>query len=159
MARKPDPPQRLDFLYDFERREFILRFESRRQAALYQATNNEARILEDHPHDVWLPLPTGMTSLRSSSVGMAVIFQSMAIAEKWQKRTCLGGLATIGEGDAAVYFKRDWVPGEMEEKLSSKRWSLKSPSPSSGSSNSRPNTPRVEVHVRAQTPSRAPYGL
>ncbi|KAL6876797.1 hypothetical protein J3F83DRAFT_727122 [Trichoderma novae-zelandiae] len=154
MARQPDPVQRLDFLYDFEKTEFILRFDNRFQAVTYQTANNEARILEDHPCDARLPLPPGMTSLRSSSVGMAVIFPTMAAAEKWQRRNCLGSIATFSEGDAAVYFKREWALGEMEEKLGFKRSSTKALPSSTSGPKSQPISGRFEVNVGSQQRSR-----
>ncbi|KAL7806369.1 hypothetical protein V8C44DRAFT_339027 [Trichoderma aethiopicum] len=152
-----DPVHRLDFLYDFEKGEFILRFDSRDRAQLYQTTNNEARILEEHPHDVWLPLPVGMTSLRNSSLGMAVVFQSETHATNWQKRIRLGSIATVTGGDTVVYFKRDWSSEEIEEKLNDKRPDLK-PRPSSGGSNAQRGTSKGPFEVGRQRPSDRPRG-
>ncbi|KAL6887404.1 hypothetical protein HDV57DRAFT_488735 [Trichoderma longibrachiatum] len=127
-------PKCLDFLYDFEKKEFILRFGKRDQAQLYQATNNEARILEDYPNDVWLPLPLGITSLRNSSVGMAVVFQSNTHATNWQKRIRLGSIDNTSKEVSAVYLKQDWSPEEIEEELNVKRPDPR-PRPQSGGSN------------------------
>ncbi|KAK1241390.1 hypothetical protein MKX08_001364 [Trichoderma sp. CBMAI-0020] len=151
MAQQPNPVVRLQFEFDFSKREFVLRFESRTHAAAYQALNPEARILEGQPRDVWLPYPPEMSSLRSSSLGMAAIFQSLAAAEKWHKRTCLGGVATFS-GDHGVYFKRDWSYAELEERLGSRRASLK-PLPSPSRSNSPMNDRVIDMRVDRQRAS------
>lgn len=151
MAQQSNPVVRLLFLFDFSKREFVLGFESRTHAATYHALVPEARILEGQPRDVWLPYPPEMIGLRSSSLGMVVIFQSQPAAEKWQKQTCLGGFANFG-GHRGVYFKREWSHAELEEKLGSRRSSLK-PLPSPSRSNS-PMSDRVnEMNIERQRAS------
>ncbi|KAM0259868.1 hypothetical protein ACHAQJ_003112 [Trichoderma viride] len=160
MAHKSDPEVRLDFLYDFEKKEFILRFDSDSQAAAYQTMNPEARILEGQPYNVWLPHPPGMSSLRSSSLGMAVIFKPGKAAEEWQRRTGLGDIVTFSR-ETGVYFKRNWSPVELERRMGSWRLSLRPPSSRSGRSNSRPRSSKgdrvFEVNVKRQSPSTTPY--
>lgn len=151
MAQQTIPVARLQFEFDFSKREFVLRFESRTHAAAYQALNPEARILEGQPRDVWLPYPPEMSSLRSSSLGMAAIFQNQAAAEKWQRRTCLGGVANFS-GDPGVYFKRDWSYTELEERLVSRRSSLKPP-PSPSRSNTPINDRVIDMRVDRQRAS------
>ncbi|KAL7973256.1 hypothetical protein HDV63DRAFT_368142, partial [Trichoderma sp. SZMC 28014] len=119
MAEPSNSVVRLLFEFDISKREFVLRFESKTHATAYRALNPEARILEGQPRDVWLPSPSKMSSLRSSSLGMVVIFQSLPDAEKWHKQTCLGGVANFSgiHGGHGVYFNREWSKAELEKRL------------------------------------------
>ncbi|KAI8959162.1 hypothetical protein F5Y11DRAFT_333882 [Daldinia sp. FL1419] len=120
MAFSPDraiPKRRLEFLYDFEKKEFVLQFQHQYYAAAYQARNNEARILSERPREVWLPHAKGMKGLRSCSYGIAVVFESESAAEYWKKRTILGSMALVEGADPSVYIKREWSLDEFENKI------------------------------------------
>ncbi|KAI0122436.1 hypothetical protein F4814DRAFT_209375 [Daldinia grandis] len=108
---------RLYFLYDFEKKEFVLRFPNQSHATAYQAMNHEARIHNGRNNDVWLPSAQGMTCLRSCYEGIAVIFESKGAAEEWRKRTIIGNMHVF-EGDGpGVYFKRSWSLVELEKNI------------------------------------------
>ncbi|KAH8761318.1 hypothetical protein BGZ57DRAFT_800712, partial [Hyaloscypha finlandica] len=119
---------RLDFFYNLQAKEFIIRFESSSQAAAYQSKNNEARILDDRRHDAWLPVGPGMKYLRSSSRGMAVVFESGDAARRWLSRTILGELVVFEEREHGVCFQRQWSPEKLKERIGDFRASLGPPS-------------------------------
>ncbi|KAL7933976.1 hypothetical protein V8C35DRAFT_302917 [Trichoderma chlorosporum] len=147
MSHSPSPEVRLDFLYDLEKGEFILRFDNDNLATRYQAINPEARILRGQSGDVWLPRPSGTTSLRKSSRGMAVIFQSESEAQEWQRQTYLG--ATIdSNGVWGVYFKRDWSYAEMEKRIGFRRSNLRPLSPLPKKPISQSNSPKINENIK-----------
>jgi hypothetical protein len=119
---------RLDFLYELQAKEFVIRFQSSSQAAAYQSKNNEARIFDDRRHDVWLPVSPGMKYLRSSSTGMAVVFESEAAARRWNARTILGELVVFEGKEHGVSFQRWWSPGKLKDKIGDLKSSLGPPS-------------------------------
>lgn len=120
---------RLDFFYDLQQREFIIRFESRSQTAAYQTKNNEARIFDDRRYEAWLPMAREMRYLRSSSLGMAVVFDSEDSAKKWRDKSVLGDLVTFDRGVHGVFFNRSWTQAKLRERIGDFRQSLVVPYP------------------------------
>ncbi|KAK7751240.1 hypothetical protein SLS62_006785 [Diatrype stigma] len=96
-------------------REFKIWFGSESQAKAYQVKNPEARIMwEDDGRQVWLPVTSHMTSLRSSSQGMIIIFDSAEAARAWVGRSVIGEEFIYGNpAVAAAYIKRVWDPSEL----------------------------------------------
>lgn len=134
---------RLDFFYDFHQKEFVIRFESRSQAAAYQTRNSEARIYDDRRYEVWLPVGREMRYLRSSSLGMAVVFDSEDAARRWRDKTILGDQVTFDRGTYGVYFSRSWSHSKLRERIGDFRNSLQPVMPyPPDSHHSRPVSPR-----------------
>ncbi len=108
---------RLEVFFDLEKKELVLRFESRELARVYQNRNPEGRIFADQPTDVWLPMNQHMKTLRNGSHGMTVSFDSKEAAAEWQRLTILGMVTTFGVGTHGVAFKRDWTTADLRQRL------------------------------------------
>lgn len=115
-VQQPNSVAHVLFEYNFERREFKLRFDRVSHATAYQVLNPEGHIHKDRPYDVWLPYPRGITSLRSSSRGTVAMFQNKQAADNWRHKTCLGYVVTLGNY-SGVCFKQDWSYAELEMRL------------------------------------------
>ncbi|OTB04876.1 hypothetical protein M426DRAFT_320456 [Hypoxylon sp. CI-4A] len=87
--RKPSTSKSYsEFSYDFEKREFRLRFHDRNRAKAYLEKNKDAHVSKDGKH-VWLGAAEGMVGLRSTFRGMVVIFGSKDAAKDWCAKSSL----------------------------------------------------------------------
>ncbi len=102
-------------------------FETREQALAYQLKNPEGRILFDKGEcKVWLPICSSMKYLRSSSLGMVIIFESKDTAKAWAQRSILGEEMSSGE-EVGVSISRDWSFKELQKLIGHFSTSLKPP--------------------------------
>jgi hypothetical protein len=135
---------RLDFTYDFKKNEFVLSFQSKSYASAYQSRNPEARILKERPYDAWIPKPENVAGLRSSSLGMAVVFPTEEAAQRWRERTLLGDVVSwdVDRSVYGVYFNREWDKNKIEKILKSRDSWDANPQQSSlrGQRGTRPNS-------------------
>lgn len=110
----------LDIQFDLRVRELSIWFGSQSQAKAYQAKNPKARIKwEEDGRQVWLPVTSHMASLRSSSQGMIIIFDSVEAARAWVGRSVIGEEFIYGTPVvAAAYIKRTWDRSALWARLS-----------------------------------------
>lgn len=111
----------LEILYDFSRKELSISFFTDEQAIIYQARNPEARIFAHKPATVWIPIPTEMTHLRSSSYGFVMHFKTQADAVAWSRRVVLGRLPSTSEEGRDAYIQREWVEEDLDLFLKGRR--------------------------------------
>jgi hypothetical protein len=118
---------RLGIFYYLIEKELMIRFQTSEQALAYHAKNPEGRILADKGKcDVWLPVSSKMTCLRSSSLGMIIVFESKDDAKAWRQRSVLGHEI---EGEAGVCIPREWSHKELQKLLHDSSTNLKPPGP------------------------------
>ncbi|ORY63296.1 chaperonin 10-like protein [Pseudomassariella vexata] len=84
-----------------QRREFCIRFPTPELVLAYQSRNPETRIFHDGDRrDAWLPTPPGLSNLRSSSLGMVMLFKTPEAATAWRKRAILAEDVISGSPEA-----------------------------------------------------------
>jgi len=96
------PPEPRTAFLSVDPLEPVLRFRSEKDAKYYQDFNSVGRIYSEQPDCVYLPLPTGLDSVRTARRGdVAFVFKTRADAVNFQR---ISGVGTLYQSD---------IPGKL----------------------------------------------